>query len=63
MQNNSKNPFQKHPENEQLVANLNEMLEYATPEDKRKYQERLKSALKPKNLLHLIPTSNKLQII
>jgi hypothetical protein len=59
----SPNPFSPRSVANEMAANLNEMLEFATPEEQKRNQQRLQSAMKPKHLLSIISTNTKLQTI
>jgi hypothetical protein len=63
MTTKSTNPFSPRILANEMAANLNEMLEFATPEEQRRNQQRLQSAMKPKHLLTIISTKSKLQTI
>lgn len=59
----SPNPFSARTVSNEMIANLNEMLAFATPEEQKRNQLRLQSAMKPKHLLTIISTNTKLQTI
>lgn len=59
----SPNPFSPRMVANEMAANLNEMLAFATPEEQKRNLQRLQSAKKPKHLLTIISNNTKLQTI
>ncbi|MEY4480035.1 MAG: hypothetical protein RLZZ267_713 [Bacillota bacterium] len=59
----SPNPFSPRAVANEMAANLNEMLAFATPEEQKRNLQRLQSAKQPKHLLTIISANTKLQTI
>jgi hypothetical protein len=57
------NPISPRNVAEEMAANLNEMLEFATPEEQKRNRQRLQSAMKPKHLLTIIPKNSNFQTV